>query len=72
MRYQHAEDIFPLGMSASEPISKYSNIYYEVCSRTNESLKCDMAPLVENLKKKCIKAECVIVYCCTVKLCADL
>ena len=51
---------------------KHSNIYYEVCVRSDESLEEDMAPLVESLIAKRNKTERVIVYCRTIKLCVDI
>ena len=50
----------------------HSNIYYEVRTRSDESLESDLAPLVENLRARRNKAERVIVYCRTVKLCVDI
>ena len=49
-----------------------NNIYYEVHSRSDESMIGDMAQVVDNLRERRDKAERIIVYCRSVKVCADL
>ena len=48
-----------------------NNIYYEVHSRSDESMIGDMAQVVDNLREKRDKAERIIEYCRSVKVCAD-
>lgn len=49
---------------------KQPNIYYEVRLRT--TIEDDLAHLVESIRSHRKKAEHIIIYCCSLNLCADL
>ena len=46
------------------------NIFYEICPRTD--LDSDMKHLLKSLQELKNSAPCVIVYCCTLDMCASM